>query len=512
MRITNKIMQNNSLYNINNNKLLQDKLNTQIASQKTVNRPSDDPVIAIRSLRLRSNLNEVGQYCDKNIPDAESWLELTETAINTSTDIITRMIEQFQKGSKGSLTSADRGTILESLSQLGAEVYATGNADYAGRTIFTGYRTDSPLSFQSKTTQTYTVNEQMTNEALDSITYVNIGILDTLNETNFDSATMTSAQEVNSYEVHRLRLAYDSLDAAAGATIGASTGYDVNGNKVYTSLGTVTTMSKTGAVDPYRAVSDPTYTPNYNADAIIFVPETGELLLGKNAYAKIQALNPNAEIKVTYNKTEWDKGDLRPEHYFACESDGLVYNGEYLTKDAEEAKQDITYDVGFNQKIQVNTTADEVFKHGIGREVDEVVSMLQELESMDGIVNKLKAMKDNKSYDQDAVALKLAAAQKAQTYLSDTLQKKFESGITEMQRYLDVANLALTNVGNKTARLELIENRLGNQKTAFKTLTSENEDADVAELAIQLSSAELTYNAALAATGKVMETSLMNFI
>lgn len=32
MRITNKIMQNNSLYNINNNKILQDKLSTQMSN------------------------------------------------------------------------------------------------------------------------------------------------------------------------------------------------------------------------------------------------------------------------------------------------------------------------------------------------------------------------------------------------------------------------------------------------------------------------------------------------
>ena len=54
MRMTNKIMQNNSLYNINNNKLLQDKMSTMMSTQKKITRPSDDPVIAIRALRLRN--------------------------------------------------------------------------------------------------------------------------------------------------------------------------------------------------------------------------------------------------------------------------------------------------------------------------------------------------------------------------------------------------------------------------------------------------------------------------
>ena len=101
MRITNKIMQNNSVYNINQNKILQDKLNSQITTRQKVLKPSDDPVTAIRSLRLRSNLNQVSQYYQKNIPDAENWLDLTESSITTTVAIVTDMINEFQRGSKG---------------------------------------------------------------------------------------------------------------------------------------------------------------------------------------------------------------------------------------------------------------------------------------------------------------------------------------------------------------------------------------------------------------------------
>ena len=58
-------MQNNSLSNINTNKILQDKLNTQMATEKKINRPSDDPVVAIRALRLRTNVSQVTQYYEK---------------------------------------------------------------------------------------------------------------------------------------------------------------------------------------------------------------------------------------------------------------------------------------------------------------------------------------------------------------------------------------------------------------------------------------------------------------
>ena len=61
-------------------------------------------------------------------------------------------------------------------------------------------------------------------------------------------------------------------------------------------------------------------------------------------------------------------------------------------------------------------------------------------------------------------------------------------------------------------QLELIDNRMKSQKTTFETLKSENEDIDVTETAIDLKSAEMTYEAALMATGKVMQTTLLNFI
>ena len=74
MRMTNKIMRNNSLYNINQTKIMEDKLTNQMTNQSKIVRPSDDPVVAIRALRLRSNVTSVTQYHDKNAADADQWL------------------------------------------------------------------------------------------------------------------------------------------------------------------------------------------------------------------------------------------------------------------------------------------------------------------------------------------------------------------------------------------------------------------------------------------------------
>ena len=92
------------------------------------------------------------------------------------------------------------------------------------------------------------------------------------------------------------------------------------------------------------------------------------------------------------------------------------------------------------------------------------------------------------------------------------LQKTFSKYITKMQNYLNITNEAVTTVGSRAARLELISNRLDDQTTTFKTLQSENEDADATEIAVQLSSAQVSYDAALMSTSEMIQKTLLNYL
>ena len=108
MRITNGIMINNSLNNISKNKTLSDKLNTQLATTKKIQRPSEDPIVAIRALRLRSTYNEIEQYLDKNIPDARSWMETTQEAIESINSVLTDITYYCNQGVDGYNTVDER--------------------------------------------------------------------------------------------------------------------------------------------------------------------------------------------------------------------------------------------------------------------------------------------------------------------------------------------------------------------------------------------------------------------
>ena len=119
---------------------------------------------------------------------------------------------------------------------------------------------------------------------------------------------------------------------------------------------------------------------------------------------------------------------------------------------------------------------------------------------------------DDKEKNMKILQNQKAAVKKALELAKQKEQKLFEGGITEFQKYLDDANLCVTDCGARSSKLELIKNRTQNQKTTYETLKSENEDIDITEVAIELSAAELTYDAALMAAGKVMQNTLLNFI
>lgn len=531
MRITNKIMQNNSLTNINNTKVAQDTLSSQISSGKKIVRPSDDPIVAIRALRLRSSVTEISQYYKSNVPDAEAWLNTTEDAMQQVTEVITDMLKQYTKGSNEYLKSSDRQIILEQLKSLRDEVYATGDADYAGRYVFTGYRTETSLKFtEDSNDTTYRITEQLTADDLKVGTHVSTSFQDA----NGDDKDLVNMQEgtqadykdvvendIKTSEYFRIRLSYSGCDEMKETGYKPVISYlDENGNKVEKKP--TSSAISTDIPSPYDKVGD---------NDIVYLADTGELLIGKNIYSTLSELTDDlqtenvneGEFTVTYQKTSFVKGDLRPEHYFYCETpgadnkfnqsaDNIVYNKDYLTHNAE--KQVIEYDVGFNQRLQVNTTADECFDPAIGREIDDVVKILENVNQIENVVTTLEGMLE-KSSDADekkVLQQQLDAANKAFTYAKENLQKVFESGISVMQGFLDQVNVAVTNCGARGSRLELIRTRLSSQQTTFETLKSDNEDADLAEVAVQLTSAELTYEAALKATGKIMQTNLMDFI
>jgi flagellar hook-associated protein 3 FlgL len=205
--------------NINTTKELTDKYNEQMSTQKKISKPSDDPVVAIRSLRLRDSLNEVKQYVDKNIPDASSWLENTESALKNIQENLSDAYKACESAATGHLTTEDRNTLMQNLQAISDHIYQQGNTDYAGRTVFTGYKTNKTLTFQEDTTNMkYDIDESFgVKDIKQKSEYTNTMSV----PTNWNDGTAGLDQgyplekEMDRYYVDRIRLAYAKVGTVA---------------------------------------------------------------------------------------------------------------------------------------------------------------------------------------------------------------------------------------------------------------------------------------------------------
>lgn len=516
MRVTNSMIMNNTASNMNTNKTNVDTLNTQMSTQKKINRPSDDPVIAIRALRLRSSLSEIDQYYEKNIPDAESWLEATETGLKNMQEIITEIYKQCVNGATDTLTEEDRNTILVNLQQMRDQVYAEGNADYAGRSVFTGYKTNKTLTFQEDEADTsYNITQKLEYDDISIKTYYSdLSVVPSADDLNVGKLP-TDDMEIKDHTYSRIRLAYDSLGDLTQLQYKDADGnlQDIDGMTIqYTDAdGNTQTSTVTYSVRNYTDWQD-AHNFEVGDNDVVYIPESGEIILGKNVATHMSAQKP--DMVISYNKTGFSKGEIRPEHYYDCTDTTNPDPDNHITYVKEN--QEINYMIAFNQTLPVNTQASDVFDSGMQRDIDELTDAVQMAITAHEKVSKIEDMMKEEKYageeDQELLQKWLDTAQKEADYADHNMKTLYSEGITKFQGYLTDVTLARTDVGNKGSRLALTKSRMSNQQLTFEKLKSTNEDKELSDIIIEYTAAYNAYQSSMQAAAKAIKQTLLDYI
>lgn len=144
MRITNSMLVNNMMNNLNANLNRMAKYQNQGASGRLFDRPSDDPIGMSRSLKLYTDISRVSQY-ERNLNDANSWMHTTEEALKELEQILQRTRELSVDAANGTKTEEDTKNIAEEIKQLKEQAIKLANTSHAGRSVFTGFKTDKDL-------------------------------------------------------------------------------------------------------------------------------------------------------------------------------------------------------------------------------------------------------------------------------------------------------------------------------------------------------------------------------
>ncbi|MGE8006502.1 flagellar hook-associated protein FlgL [Lysinibacillus sp. NPDC093216] len=167
MRVTQSMLSNNMLLNLNNSYGKISKLQDQITSGTKITRPSDDPVIAVKGMGYRRDLGQVEQYT-RNMNEVNNWLDTTDESLNQVGEQMKRVRELVIQAANDTNTPDERAKIKAEIDQIRQQIQDVGNTKIADRYIFSGTKTGQPL-FENGALNTNLNSEDVKIEVYDGI-------------------------------------------------------------------------------------------------------------------------------------------------------------------------------------------------------------------------------------------------------------------------------------------------------------------------------------------------------
>ena len=393
MRVTQKILTDRSMQNLNN--ILSRVLRTQdiLSSGKEIRRPSDDPVRFNQVLSLRTSIEKLDQYTS-NVEDGINWLNLVDESLSSVSGVLEKVRTLVLQGANGTLTAEDREMIATEIEAYLEELIGTANTSYAGRHLFSGTQTLTvPFSREGDIITYYGDNNSIILE-IENNTTLAIGFPgDDVFFRGFEASSgdMTSV-DFNNYN-------------------GSS--FTINGKIVNIDSATITSLS-----DLVNLINN---DPNLKSE--VYALSDGDRLILRSRTASPLSLS-GAPLEA------W----------------GMIDGGGNILNSRE---------------------AEGVFKV-----VEDIIKDLRNNE-----VSKLSG-----------------------------------EDLGNLDEALDNLLAVRSQVGARTLRLENSRNRFEEFSVNFKKLLSLNEDIDVAEVVMQLNEHQNVYQMALAATARVIQPTLLDFL
>jgi flagellar hook-associated protein 3 FlgL len=137
MRVTQGMLTGNMLRNLSASYARLGKYQDQLATGKKINRPSDDPVIAMKGMVYRTNLTEVEQF-KRNFSEAYNWIENSDAALDKATQALQRIRELVVQASNDTYEISQRAAISEEIKQLTEHLASIANTKVGDKYIFNG--------------------------------------------------------------------------------------------------------------------------------------------------------------------------------------------------------------------------------------------------------------------------------------------------------------------------------------------------------------------------------------
>ncbi|GMA51302.1 flagellar hook-associated protein FlgL [Alicyclobacillus contaminans] len=157
MRITQGMLNQQMLYDLENGMTRISQLENQVSTGKRINSPADDPIGATFVMRYNSDIAYYQQY-QSNVTAAQGWLNYTDTTMSQAQQVVMRARDLAVQGASDTMSASDRQSLTAEVDQLYQQLVTIGNSQYNGQYIFNGQQTNvAPYSMtaaESDTTDT----------------------------------------------------------------------------------------------------------------------------------------------------------------------------------------------------------------------------------------------------------------------------------------------------------------------------------------------------------------------
>lgn len=495
MRISTNMIYDYAIRQMNDSLSRVTELNMMSASQKRLNKPSDDPAGMALVLDLRSTLSGITRY-QENVDMATGWLELGDSELNQTSSTITSIIEKAEQAATGTITDDQREIIAREVRELYEELISLSNAEYAGQSIFAGHKTDA--NAYEACLWADSLDEAIPATAVESV----IGDADSSILVEFTGGGTVGGTDDLTY-----RYSEDGGDTWTEATLAAGEHTVGLGGVRLTLADGTTVTADTGDGEGSRFLVRP--SARYLGDDNDGVEITAYGAAGIDAAAegnfagRVQVrIDADTTLPgaITYSYSldggsTWTSGGTTTDGVLELPGGTLALtagSGNTLTAGdsftLKPAEADIRVAIGQAQSITVNNVGSEIF----GGLTTNAVTGLDELALEDGnlfeVVGRLVGCLE--TGDLDGVGDALDALETAQ------------------ERVLSYAG----TVGARLNRLDAQGASLDALEASVTSHIASVEDADASSLTVELARANYIYQAVLSTQSKVMSMSLLDYL
>lgn len=517
MRVTQQSLYGTVISQANSTLLALVETNQQIATEKRINKPSDDPTGTVTVLNSRSEISRLTQY-QSNISQASGWLTQEDDTLSSVSTLVTSIKALAEQAATGTMTDDNREEIATQVRQYFEQLISLANTTYSGSSLFSGQMTD---------TEAFTESLWMTS-----------------NDDSFDAAISSNGGFTISGDADYTVLV--QFTASNAATHQPSFRYSLDGGDTWVSNGTYATSSSADSQILNLGTGLTIEIPNAALDNVtacsstddtngtwMWIRPTAVYQGNDNDTVTVTGLNnstvtgsasgtfsSNVVVRVD-GDTSFASGSTFSYSYSldggstwvsgntsgVCDGSNatitvpggiltLSANGGSLTSGSQYVIQPSTADIS----IAISDT-DSVVVNGVGKDI------------FGGVYQATGASNASVVTFSGSDASNLfETVGKLIGYLETNNQDGIGDCVDDLTSSQERITNVLTSVGGKENRVSSAETMVETLSDNATTTLSNTEDADITTLVTKLAQQELAYQAVLKTSSMVINISLLNYI